>query len=129
MSGNALARQTGVIGGPQTDPTLPSQTSGANAQNIRTLLAKKGSRVRVKRLILFASAPATATLVVQDSGATFVNYGTLTLNVQAIVLECDFFASLGLVDASTVGQIDIVVGAAGGAVTTTLSVVWEYVAP
>lgn len=133
MSGGALVRIPGRMGGPKIEPGVNPQTSGANASNTLSLpaaaagnTARTGMRLHLLSIIVFASAAGSATIQVFDSGTVRLNLGTWTLGVQAVRIPLDFFGSQMLLGTTT-GQIDVQVGPAGVSVTTTLSLEYEYV--
>lgn len=93
-------------------------TSVANTAQTVTLTGIAGSRICIREIAVFSSAAGTPTLVIQDATVTQVNYGTLATGTAALR-----FAGSPLFCGQTSDSVQVVVGAAGAAVTTTVSVV------
>lgn len=96
-----------------------TQTSGANAAQTLTLTGISGQRVCVGGIVLFSSAAGTATLVLRSATTTTqaINYGTIVTGTAPSQFNIGALPYCGVTGES----VEVVVGAAGAAVTTTVS--------
>jgi|SRR6267142_4954955 len=110
--------QKGTLASPNN---LGQTTSGANAPQapVITLPANTGYRVFIKSIIIFGSAAGAATLTINDA-ITVINLGTIVIGTAPQVIAVNFLAAIG-------SNVTINVGAAGAAVTTTVSVIADNV--
>jgi hypothetical protein len=92
--------------------------SAANTLQTVTLTGTAGSRVCIREVTVFSSAAGTPTLVIQDATVTQVNYGTLATGTAPTR-----FAGSPVFCGQTGDSLQVVVGAAGAGVTTTVSIV------
>jgi hypothetical protein len=105
--------QSGVI--LNAAPTV----SGANAAAVVTLTNTSGSRICVREIVLLSSAAsAVVTLTVTDGAVIVLNYGT-----PATAITPARFAGSPLMCSQTGNNVVVNIGAAGGAITTTTSVI------
>src|SRR6267142_1222699 len=104
--------QKGTLASPNN---LSQQTSGANAPQGGSISvpANTGFRIRLKTNSLFGSAAGNATLSFND-GVTTINLGTVVISTASQLFTVNFLSAIG-------ANLVINVGAAGAAVTTTVS--------
>jgi|SRR6266850_2679704 len=110
--------QKGTLASPNN---LGQTTSGANAPQapVITLPVNTGFRILIKSIIIFGSAAGAATLSITD-GITVINLGTIVIGTAPQVIAINFLGAIG-------SNITVNVGAAGAAVTTTVSVTADTV--
>lgn len=93
-------------------------TSAANAAATVTITGATAFRVCLRAIYIFSSAAGTPTLTVQDGATVIANFGTLATTTG--------FTSVPLPASGICGtagnNLVVNIGAAGGAVTTTTSV-------
>jgi hypothetical protein len=118
--------QGGLVASAGQAQNAGNQTSGANAA--QTLVPAPAvptfKRLVVKTITIFSSAVGAALVSIQEGGVTVINFGTITLGLQAVVLQVNHRSNT--LNPQSVG---IFVGAAGAAVTTTVSAVCDLVDP
>ena len=111
-----MAQLVGEIGYPlNVAPTVSASTSAAT----RTLTCPTGSRIKLRSIVIYASASSNATLTVSVGGVVVLDYGTLALTTAATSLN-DINLS------GAVGQNVVVNIGAGSVGTTTTSTSAEY---
>jgi hypothetical protein len=105
----------------QTLKTAAQGPSGANAAQTLSLTGGTGTRVCVYSIALYSSAAGAATLVIQSATTTSVKYdlGTITTAAQAVQVPLGAAGFCGVVGEN----VSILVGAAGGTATTTVSAI------
>jgi hypothetical protein len=119
--------QGGLVGSAGQPQNVGNQTSGANAAQVLVPVAispPTAKRLLVKTITVLASAVGNAVVTIQEGGVTVMNFGTLVLGVVAVVLKPDYRSNTLLP-----AQVGISVGAAGAAVTTTVSAACDLVDP
>jgi hypothetical protein len=93
--------------------------SAANTAAVVTLTNTSGSRICIREIVLFSSAAsAVVTLTVTDGAVVVINYGT-----PATAITPARFAGSPLVCSNTGNNLIVNIGAAGGVITTTTSVI------
>lgn len=125
VSGTVTATQGAPIASTVTAPwgSTPTQgttlltttaTSGATTTQTLTATGAAATRVNVRGIYIYGSnAGATCTLVLQDGGATKIDFGTITLSLNA-----QYYAASPIYTGATAAAITLVVGAASAGTTT-----------
>jgi hypothetical protein len=94
--------------------------SAANTAAVHTLTNTAGSRICIRRIVLFSSAAGTPTLTVTDGAVVVLNFGTRATTTSSLNNE---FAGDPLVCSQTNNNLVVNIGAAGAGVTTTTTVI------
>lgn len=97
------------------------QTSGATTTQTATVTGSAGSKIVLRKIVIFgSSAGATCTLIVKSGTTAVINYGTITLAVAATIIDTSAFT---FADGAT---CNVVVGASSAG-TTTISLIADKV--
>lgn len=92
------------------------QTSAAGAPQSLVIAGEALMRTTLRKLAVYASAASNATITVDTGSGVVLDLGTVALSAEAKVFDL-------MVTAPPGSNITVSVGAAGGVVTTTVSVV------